>query len=64
MEGSKLAVRVEYIEHVLLTNQENKILTVYVSDKSMAAKKEEVILFTETKNKNLGDSEQKIELAA
>lgn len=51
-----------YLQFVL--NQANKILTVYVSEKSMATRKDEVIAFTESKNENLSASGIEIDLAA
>ncbi len=43
-----------YLQFVL--NQANKILTVYVSEKSMLAKKQDVIAYAENKNANLSAS--------
>jgi hypothetical protein len=43
-----------YLQFIL--NQKNKILSVYVSEKSMKARKDDIISFVENKNQNLSAS--------
>jgi hypothetical protein len=52
----------QFMQFVL--NQKNKILTVYVSEKSMLAKKDDVIAYTENKNQNLSASGLDLNTAA
>ena len=52
----------QYLQFVL--NQSNKILTVYVSEKSMLTKKDDVIAYAENKNANLSASSIELNQAA
>ncbi len=45
-------------------NQANKILTVYVSEKSMLAKKDAILAYAENQNANLGGGSIELDLAA